>query len=58
MIFGQQLYRVVQTRPGPGTGETFYKTQDGRWWEVREPICDGTAIAVTGTLRNGYVSVP
>lgn len=24
---------VVASRPGPGTGDTYIKTADGRWWE-------------------------
>lgn len=35
--------RVVETKPGPGTGETRYRTADGRWWKETTFHADSTA---------------
>ena len=43
MAPGNNCLRIVRTKPGPGTGETRYQTEDGRWWKDAEPrIADST----------------
>lgn len=36
--------RIVQTKPGARTGETLYRTEDGRWWtdEIGPMTSSGT----------------
>jgi hypothetical protein len=35
--------RVVETKPGMGTGESRYRTADGRWWrECPATVTDST----------------
>lgn len=36
--------RIVETRPGVGTGDSYYRTNDGRWWHTaRGVFADETA---------------
>jgi hypothetical protein len=54
-----QLYRIVETRPGPGTAETHYRTADGRWWEeCSADLAQFTAPPIIGRVCNGYIKVP
>lgn len=30
---GENTLRIVRFEPGEKTGESYYQTNDGRWWE-------------------------
>lgn len=47
--------KVVQSWAGRGTGETVYRTEDGRVWIERMPCCNETAPPTTGVLVGGYI---
>lgn len=47
--------KVVQSWAGERTGETVYKTQDGRLWTEPTRRGNETAPATTCVLYNGYV---
>lgn len=56
-----KMLRIVATRPGPGTGDTYWQTEDGRWWEpYRDPCTATTATAATlGSVTNdGHMRLP
>lgn len=53
-----QPQKIVNTRPGPGTADTEYQTEDGCWWEKNHGATSDqgwTTGEITGTLYRGVV---
>ena len=47
--------QIVETRPGPGTGETRYRTADGRWWRETDAHADTTMGTQTAYLHGSHI---
>jgi hypothetical protein len=45
--------RVVETKAGPGTGETRYRTSDGRWWREQSPCVTDSTTGVDVRYQHG-----
>ena len=60
MIQKPKALRIVSSWPGIATGETVYKTEDGRIWnEDYEPTAEETtSITTKGTVYNGFIMTP
>lgn len=55
MAPGNNCQRIVRTRPGEGTGETLYQTEDGRWWrEAPAGVVDSTSPSERRYLHNDH----
>ncbi len=55
MAPGRTSLKIISERPGPGTGDRYYQTEDGRWWrDVQYGDRQGTGDSL-GEKRDGRI---
>ena len=55
MVSDNSILKIIRQQPGDQTGETYYQTEDGTWWQsiqFKTPYRTGQR---TATKINGYL---
>ena len=55
MVSANPIFKIIRREPGPQTGETYYQTEDGIWWEriqFEEPYGTGDRY---GNKTDGHI---